>query len=125
MTTKKTPNPIPPEKLAAYDKVVAAVPGVERRGDKLPYTSHNSHMFSFLSETGALALRLPAAERAAFIEKYQTALFVAHGAVMKEYVAVPDALLLNTKALKKYFELSYAYAQTLKPKPARKPKSKK
>ena len=36
---------------------------------------------------------------------------------MKEYVVVPDSLLENTKELKKYLDLSYEYARTLKPKP--------
>lgn len=40
--------------------------------------------------------------------------------VMKEYVDVPDAMLQNTKELKKYLEFSYEYAKTLKPKPSRK-----
>ena len=40
-----------------------------------------------------------------------------------EYVAVPDSLLENTKELKKYLELSYEYAKTLKPKPTTKKKA--
>jgi hypothetical protein len=39
---------------------------------------------------------------------------------MPEYVAVPDGLLENTKELKKYLDLSFAYAKTLKPKPTKK-----
>ena len=39
---------------------------------------------------------------------------------MKEYVAVPDAMLKNSKELKKYLEFSYEHAKTLKPKPTRK-----
>jgi len=39
---------------------------------------------------------------------------------MKEYVTVPDSLLKNTKDLRKYLELSYAYIGTLKPKSAKK-----
>jgi TfoX/Sxy family transcriptional regulator of competence genes len=39
---------------------------------------------------------------------------------MKEYVAVPDAMLKKTKELKKYLEFSYRYAKTLKAKPSRK-----
>lgn len=57
--------------------------------------------------------------RAAML-KYKTTLFEAYGAVMKEYVAVPDSLLINTKELQKYFELSYRFIQTLKPKPSKK-----
>jgi hypothetical protein len=46
-----------------------------------------------------------------------------YGAVMKEYVTVPDKLLRNTKELQKYFELSHAYTKTLKPKPSQKGES--
>jgi TfoX/Sxy family transcriptional regulator of competence genes len=41
---------------------------------------------------------------------------------MKEYVAVPDSLLENTKELSKYLDQSYAYAKTLRPKPTTKKK---
>ena len=36
---------------------------------------------------------------------------------MKEYVAVPDALLLQTDRRAAWFAASHAYAATLKPKP--------
>jgi TfoX/Sxy family transcriptional regulator of competence genes len=39
---------------------------------------------------------------------------------MKEYVAVPDTLLENTKELKKYLDLSYEYAKALKSKAKKK-----
>jgi hypothetical protein len=39
---------------------------------------------------------------------------------MKEYVAVPDALLKKTSELRKYLAMSYEYAQTLKAKPTKK-----
>ena len=55
-------------------------------------------------------------------KKLKTSLFEAYGTVMKEYVAVADKLLTKTKELKKYLELSYSYAQTLKPKPTKKTK---
>jgi TfoX/Sxy family transcriptional regulator of competence genes len=42
--------------------------------------------------------------------------------VLKEYVTVPDDLLKKTKELKRWFEESYAYAQTLKPKATKKKK---
>ena len=75
-------------------------------------------MFSLLSAvTESMALRLPWEEREAFLKKYKSKLY---GAVMKEYVTVPDALLKNTKELQKYMALSYEYAKTLKPKASRK-----
>jgi len=42
--------------------------------------------------------------------------------VQKEYVEVPDALLGKTGELKKYFDASYAYVSSLKPKPTAKKK---
>ena len=63
-----------------------------------------------------MALRLPQDEREQFLKKYKTTLFEAYGAVMKEYVTVPDTLLKNTKALQPYLAKSYEYVKTLKPK---------
>ena len=103
-----------------YDKLVATNPKIERRGATHPYTSLNGNMFSYLHPSGSMALRLPAEEREKFLKKYNSELFEAYGVVQKEYVTVPDALLKNTRELKKYFDLSYQYAQTLKPKPTRK-----
>lgn len=117
------PSAIPPEALALYDQLVTTNPNIERKGVTLPYTAINGNMFSFMSNTGALALRLPTEARAAFLAKYKTTLFEAHGSVMQEYVLVPDRLLKNTQALQPYLELSYTYAQTLKPKPQKKTKN--
>ena len=44
---------------------------------------------------------------------------------MKEYVDVPEALLKKTGELKKYFDLSFAYVSSLKPKPTTKKKAAK
>lgn len=76
----------------------------------------NGNMFSFLSGDGMLHLRLPESEREQFIRDYKTSLSEQHGTVLKEYVAVPDALFKNTAKLKPYFEVSVEYAKTLKPK---------
>ena len=102
--------------LELYEKVVATNPEVERKGKTMPYTSHNGHMFSFLTKEGKLALRLSDEDREAFVERYGTELVVQYGAVMKEYVEVPQTLLQDTDELKKCFDLSYQYVGTLKPK---------
>jgi TfoX/Sxy family transcriptional regulator of competence genes len=116
----------PPKKTAApsdtellYDKLIATIPDIERKGAANPYTSVNGNMFTLLHQS-RLAIRLPEDRREEFLKKYKTTLFEAYGAVMKEYVAVPDALLKNTKELQKYLALSYEYAKTLKPKPTKK-----
>ena len=108
-----------PDKVVLFDKLIATNPDIERKGDANPYTSLNGNMFTLMHE-GRLAIRLPEVERERFLKKYQTSLYEAYGAVMREYVAVPDSLLAETKELEKYLSLSYVYAKTLKPKPTRK-----
>jgi hypothetical protein len=110
---------IPEDKLALYDRLVATIPDIERKGATTPYTSLNGNMFTVLSPPGSLGIRLPPAERARFVDTYGTGLHQAHGTVMKEYVRVPDELLARTEELRAWFELSYEYAKTLKPKPTK------
>src|SRR5271156_5455989 len=105
------------ETVKLYEKLVAELPGVERKGDANPYTSLNGNMFTLLHQSQTLAIRLPAEEREKFLNKYKTTLFEAYGAVMKEYVRVPDDLLGKAGELRKYLAMSYEYAKTLKPKP--------
>lgn len=123
MSPQKKSN-IPADKLALYEKLVKTNPKIERKGAANPYTSLNGHMFTYLNQSGSLADRLPEDEREKFLRKYKTTLFEAYGAVMKEYVTVPDSLLKDTKTLQQYFQLSYEYIKTLKPKPTTKPKKK-
>jgi hypothetical protein len=112
----------PPDKLELYEELVATNPRVERKGATVPYTSMNGHMFSYLSKEGKLALRLPPEVRETFLKKYKAKLCEAYGKVQPEYVEVPDGLLSKTQELKKYFDSSYAYVSSLKPKPAAKKK---
>ena len=113
----------PPEKIELYDKLVATNPKVERKGATVPYTSLNGHMFSYMSKEGKLALRLPPDQREVFLKKYNAKLCEAYGVVQPEYVEVPASLLSCTRELKKFFDASYSYVASLKPKPtARKKK---
>lgn len=41
---------------------------------------------------------------------------------MNEYIEVPDELLRDTQGLKRCFDLSYAFARSLEPKPTRRGK---
>jgi hypothetical protein len=118
---KLTKSKITPGNLALYEKLIATNPKIERKGANNPYTSLNGNMFTYMDpNSGLVAIRLPEGEREEFLKKYKTKLFEAYGAVMKEYVTVPDALLEKTKELQKYLALSYEYAKTLKPKPTKK-----
>ena len=115
MATAKT-SKIPPAKLELYEKLVATIPAIERKGAVHPYTSENGHMFTYLDQTGTLGMRLPKEELEAFLKKYKTKLFESYGVVKKDWAAVPDALLKNTKELAKYLKISHEYVKTLKPK---------
>ena len=119
MTPAKKSAP-PPDEVVFYDKLIATISGLERKGAANPYTSLNGNMFTLLHQSRTLAIRLPDGKREEFLKKYKTTLFEAYGAVMVEYVTVPDSLLRKTKELQKYLALSYEYARTLKPKPTKK-----
>jgi TfoX/Sxy family transcriptional regulator of competence genes len=118
----KTPPHAHPDKLLLYEKLVGSNPRAELKGAAVPYTSINGNMASYLSKEGKLALRLPPDAREAFLKKYKAKLCEAYGVVQKEYVEVPDALLAKTSELKTYFDASYEYVASLKPKPTKKAK---
>src|SRR5277367_6684593 len=119
----KASTTAPTEKLQLYEKLVATNPSLEQKGATVPYTSVNGHMFSYLSKQGKLALRLPDGDREAFLEKYRAKLCDAYGKVQPEYVEVPDSLLAATSELKRFFDISYQYVASLKPKPTSKRKT--
>ena len=43
------------DKLIQYDKIIEIIPGIERKGLNLPYTSLNGNMFSWLDKEGTCA----------------------------------------------------------------------
>ena len=102
--------------LSLYEALVATRPGLERKGKAMPYTSVNGHMFSFLTPDGVLALRLSGPDRETFLRTFATQLAEQHGAVLKEYAAVPPDLLDRTTELSPWFDRSYEYVSSLKPK---------
>ena len=115
---KKPPN-VPADKLALYDAIVATLPDVERKGAANPYTSRNGHMFSFIDKDGVMSLRLPKDALEAFRAEHKTGPSLQYGAVMREYVVVPGELLADLEKMRKYFQQSYTYIGTLKPKLAK------
>ena len=113
MAAKKPTSTIPAAKLALYEKLIATDPNIERKGATIPYTSANGKMFTYLSPTGDVRLRLPSGEREAFMKKYKTKVVVQHGVVMKDFVAVPPGLLARTTELKRYLAISRSFAEQL------------
>ncbi len=100
--------------------------GEDHKGAANPYSSLNGNMFSFLGKEGELALRLGKPEREEFVATYESHLAVSYETIMKEYVAVPDHMLLNQPdETARWLRLSYDYVKTLKPKLTKRTPKKK
>ena len=105
----------PPEQVADFERLLATIPELQRKGAQLPYAAVNGNIFTLLGADGVMGLRLAAEDREFLLAKGGK-LYEAYGAVMKEYVAVPPALLADTAAMTPWLAKSWAYAQGLKPK---------
>ena len=118
------PKPFYPhtELLELYERLVASLPDVKRKGKANPYTSLNGNMFTFLDKEAKLSLRLNPSDRQGLIEEYEAQPSIQHGSVMKDYLIVPDELMTNEAALMILMKKSYDFACTLKPKPTKKSK---
>ncbi|MEM7550796.1 MAG: hypothetical protein AAF363_14025 [Bacteroidota bacterium] len=104
------------EKLAFYDKLVATKPDLERKGKTMPYTSANGHMFSMMNKDGEIGVRLSKESGEKFMEKYKTTRFKSHGAFMRGYVLIPEALYDNMDLLSALLQEAYEYVMSLEPK---------
>ena len=118
--TKPKKSGVPADKLELFDKLIAIRPEIERKGANNAYAAVNGNMFLLMQPDGVLAMRLPDDARGEFVKKYKAKLHEAYGVVMREYVAVPDAVLGKTKELQKYVATSYEYTKSLKAKPTKK-----
>jgi hypothetical protein len=88
---------IPPSSLEQYEKLLATIPSVKRKGAVHPYTSENGHMFTYLDQTGALGIRLPKDVLEAFLKKYKTKLFESYGVVKKRLCHRPRDIVEEHK----------------------------
>ena len=116
MPAKKDISHIPKTKLDVYKKLIESNPEIELKGATIPYTSFNGHMFSYFEKDGTFGLRLPEKVREEFLKKYKTGLFISYGIIKKEFALVPDKLFENFKEFKPWFDISFKYVKSLKPK---------
>ena len=108
--TRETQN------LPAYRTLAEQLFGAAVKGKGNPYTAMNGNMYSFLSKSGHVCLRMAEPDRARFAEIFGTEPVEQYGSVMKGYVEVPDALLANPDKLQEAFTVCLKYAKSLKPK---------
>nr|WP_299384684.1 hypothetical protein [Allomuricauda sp.] len=102
--------------LKIYDEVVKANPNFERKGKTMPYTSSNGYMFSLLNKEGELGIRLSKKDLQLFDENFGVQPFTSHGATMREYTLVPEALLKDINTLGEYLQKGFDYVNSLPPK---------
>ena len=117
MASKTTPA-TEPAILAVFDTMIAAVPGVERKGATMPYVSINGNMYAMINKSGIIGLRLEAKDKANFFATFGESPFEGvPGFVNKDYVAIPETLHGKARTLHTWFKMSHAAASRLTPKP--------
>ena len=98
--------------LVIYNEVISLA-NLERKGKTMPYTSANGYMFSLINKDDEMGIRLSKADTIEFDTKYGAEPFKSHGATMREYVLIPEALLQDQTTLVKYLEKGYKYVMGL------------
>ena len=104
------------EKLARYDALVDQCPQFDRKGKTVPYTSANGYMFSILNKDGELGIRFSKEAQQQYMQAWGSTVFKSHGATMRGYVLVPEALFADSDQLVACLIESYEYVMTLEPK---------
>jgi TfoX/Sxy family transcriptional regulator of competence genes len=119
-TAMPTFSKSPPELMALFGQIMAALPMAEtRKMFGYPAGFANGQMFASLFGDNFI-LRLPEPERELFIKRHSSRLFEPMpGRPMKEYVVVPPALLKPSQQLDDWLAKALAYAQSLPPKTAK------
>jgi len=108
------------ENLKQFQLAVSLVPNMELKGKNMWYTSMNGNMYTYMGQEGILGIRLGKDDYNAFRTKYDVGDLKSYGAVMREYVPIPQELFSDLDMLKYYMEKTHAYAKTLAPKPTKK-----
>ena len=108
------------DNLAIYNELVAMTPSIERKGKTSPYTSSNGYMFSQLNKAGEIGIRLPKEQQKRLKEEYNAEIFKSYGAVMRDYIKVPEGLLGNLDLLSSWLTEGYNFVNSLPPKPGKK-----
>ncbi|MBM3567606.1 MAG: TfoX/Sxy family protein [Alphaproteobacteria bacterium] len=110
----------PPTLIARFDAVLPKAPGVVRRSMfGYPVAFVNDAMFTGLHQESFI-LRLSDGDRRALAKAHDARPFEPlPGRVMREYLALPPALIDDAGELKAWVARGLAYARSVKRKPAR------
>ena len=107
----------PEEMLALFGRVVESLPEVQtRKMFGYPAAFVHGQMFASLFQS-SMILRLSEADRAAFLRDHGARLFEPMpGRPMREYAAVPAAVLASAALLREWLRRAHGYAASLPPK---------
>ena len=110
------------DNLKKYDLAVNLLEDIQRKGKTMPYTSANGYMFSLFNKAGEIGIRLSKESQKVFKEKHKTTEYRSYGAVMRDYVLIPEHLYDHLELLAATLDESYEYVMSLPPNPANKKK---
>lgn len=102
--------------LKIYDEIVKRSSEYKRKGKTMPYTSSNGHMFSLLNKDGEFGIRLSKEDQEKFKELYNATIFKSYGAVMRDYVKVPQGIFEDIDLVSSWLDKGFEYVNSLKPK---------
>ena len=104
------------ERLKRFDEIISICEGIERKGKTMPYSSSNSRMFCLLNKAGEIGVRLSKEAQTKYKESIGAEIFHSYGAVMKDYIKIPEDHLGNDALMKQIFEEGLQFIQSLAPK---------
>jgi len=104
------------KKLKIFDEIVQLSTNSERKGKKKIYTSANGYMYAILNAAGEIGFQISKEDQKAFDAEFDTAPLLSYGAVMKDYVKIPERLFTEKTMLANWLDKAHNYVMTLKPK---------
>ncbi|MCH9659800.1 MAG: hypothetical protein K0U54_02695 [Bacteroidetes bacterium] len=109
------------EALKIYDEIIATIPEIDRLGKSMPYTGTNTYMYSLVNKSGEVGVRLSKEDQASFTQRFPDhGVYKSHGAVMKDYVHLPEKLLSQHEEIADYLRKGLAHANSLPPQKRKK-----
>ena len=101
--------------LEIYDKIIASLPNITRKGKATPYTSTNGYMFTFITKEKELAMRFSHKQIEDIISQGGSEV-MQHGKLVKDFVLIPRSWLVDSTRIAELVMNSFDHTNSLKPK---------
>ena len=86
------------------------------KGKKMPFQSANTYMVVFIGSNDSVCIRLPLAQYQNLTQQPSANHPVEHESIMKDFIVIPDNLLISERALEHLLKASLKHVNSLKPK---------